>query len=75
MTLVTVNPELCTSNQECLRVAPNAFALNAEGISTPTHASREAPIELLLRAARYCPVQAISVFDDNGEALYVGPET
>ena len=75
MTKVMVDSELCTSNQECVRVAPREFAINEEGISTPTAAALHSPVDLLLRAARDCPVQAISLFGENGLRLYPLPNT
>ena len=60
-----VNPDLCIGCGLCVSTAPEVFRLNAGGISeayaeTPTGA--EARVE---EAMHSCPVDAISLIDEN----------
>jgi len=69
---VAVDPELCTSNQECIPTTPEAFELGDDGLATPSMGAARVPTEGLVLAARWCPVQAISVWADGGTVIYAG---
>lgn len=58
---VAVDKDLCISSAECVRVAPEAFALDDDGLSEPTAVAAAAPLEQLLDAAAQCPVLAVRV--------------
>lgn len=58
---VAVDRDLCISSEECVRAAPTAFALDDEGLSTPTAGAATTPVDQLLDAAHQCPVQAIRI--------------
>jgi ferredoxin len=66
---VSVDRTKCFSQEQCVATAPQVFSLDAEQISTVGDIAL-ADDETLLAAARACPVQAISVFDQEGNQLY-----
>lgn len=66
MTRVTVDPELCVGTAECVRLAPQAFAIDEDrGISVPRSGAATTDLAVLKEAAFNCPTRAISV---DGEA-------
>lgn len=70
MTRVAIDPELCIGSGECVRLVPEAFALDeAAGVSRPLPAAGATPIDALAAAARNCPTNAISVVDDDGNVV------
>lgn len=65
---IVIDRALCVGFGDCVDVAPDAFALDGDGIVvfvTPTRVEREC----LLRACACCPVDALTVFDENGEQV------
>jgi ferredoxin len=65
---VRIDRTLCVGFGECLTAAPEAFALDGEGIVVfvrPEDAGRER----LLQACDACPVDALTVWDDAGRQL------
>jgi ferredoxin len=61
-TSVSIDPELCIGSGECGRLVPAAFKLDEHlGVSVPLEGARDAPLDLLARAARTCPGSAITV--------------
>jgi ferredoxin len=66
---VKIDREKCISAGDCVAEAPTVFELDSFGkaiLLDPKSVSDER----LLAAARSCPVDAISVFDDNGKQLF-----
>jgi ferredoxin len=57
---VSVDRAACRGSRECVRLAPRAFALDAERRATVRDAAAE-PEAALLAAARACPRFAIQV--------------
>lgn len=65
---IRIDPTLCVSFGDCVTAAPEAFALDGEGIVrfvTPESATRER----LLAACDACPVDALTVWDASGRQL------
>jgi ferredoxin len=63
---VSVDPDLCIGSGDCVRTLPTAFVLDdALGVSVPTSNAADADPDLLVRAARSCPTQAIVVARDG----------
>lgn len=82
---LAVDRNLCIGAASCIAVAPGGFELDAENKAvirrripppssemTTREELEDATIddETLLLAARSCPTQAISVFDEDGNQLY-----
>jgi ferredoxin len=64
-----VDRDLCTGIANCVVIAPGVFKLDDKGkavVLDPNAADKET----LLEAATNCPVEAITIEDDNGEQLY-----
>ena len=59
---VVVDPDLCIGSAECVRIAPEAFALDeSRGMSVPLPNSGAAAPEKLTAAVDACPMRAIAV--------------
>ncbi len=66
---VKVDRDLCIGSAMCVATAPDVFELDDEGLSRVV--DQEAGDEESLRqAAEGCPVQAVLLFDDEGNQIY-----
>ena len=80
-----IDRNLCIGAASCIAVAPGAFELDLENKAvlrrkvpppssdmTARHDLEDQAIddETLLLAAKSCPTQAISVFDEDGKQMY-----
>ena len=59
-----IDRDLCVGFGDCIDVAPEAFVLDADGIAVFLHAET-VDRERLLRACDECPVDAITVWDEE----------
>jgi ferredoxin len=66
---ILVNRELCESNAECVSLAPAVFELDDEDICVVLDPEGARSKRILL-AARACPVDAITLIDDDGEQVW-----
>ena len=65
---IVIDRTLCVGFGDCVDVAPDAFALDGDGIAVfvnPAQVERER----LLRACACCPVDALTVYDENDEQV------
>ena len=65
---VRIDRTLCVGFGDCITEAPEAFVLDDEGVAVfvnPEAVERER----LLRACDVCPVDAITVWDENGAQI------
>ena len=65
---VRIDRTLCVGFGDCVTAAPQAFALDADDVAvfvTPDAVTREH----LLRACASCPVDALTVWDENGDQM------
>ncbi len=65
---VQIDRTLCVGFGDCVKASPGAFALDDENIvvfAAPDSVTREE----LLRACASCPVDALTVWSENGEQL------
>ena len=65
---VRIDRTLCVGFGDCVTAAPEAFVLDDAGIAvfvTPESVERDR----LLRACDDCPVDAITVWDENGTQI------
>ena len=65
---VRIDRTLCVGFGDCITAAPDAFVLDEANVAiflAPERVDREQ----LLRACASCPVDALTVFDENGEQL------
>ena len=67
--LIRIDRHLCVGFGDCVEEAPDAFALDAEGIVVLTEDAERAARERILEACRACPVDALSALDEQGVPL------
>ena len=63
-----IDRDLCVGFGDCVEEAPEAFDLDEDGVAvftSPEHASRER----FLEACASCPVDAITVWEDETEIV------
>ena len=63
-----IDRTLCVAFNNCIDEAPEAFTLDEEGVVTFV-APEEVERERLLRACDACPVDALTVWDPDGNQL------
>lgn len=61
--------DVCIGAAPCVTVAPGVFQLDNEGKAAVLDANG-ADADTILLAAQSCPVQAIKLFDENGDRVY-----
>jgi ferredoxin len=66
---VVVDRDMCIGAAPCVTIAPGVFQLDDENRACVVDASA-ADAETILLAAQACPVQAISVYDEDGNQIY-----
>lgn len=64
-----VNKELCTSVASCVAIAANTYELDEEGLAQVKKQNGD-PDEVILEAAKSCPVNAILVYDQEGKKIW-----
>jgi ferredoxin len=68
---VSIDPDYCIGSGDCVRVLPEAFELRDDlGVSVPLPGAATTDLELLVRAARACPTQAIRVVAQDGAVVH-----
>lgn len=65
---ITVDHERCVGNAQCVTLAPAVFRHNA-AVQSEVVDPHGAPLETVLKAARFCPTGAIRVEDADGTVL------
>ncbi len=66
---VVVDRDACIGAAPCVTVAPGVFQLDGDNKAYIVD-QNGADAETILLAAQSCPVQAISVFDEQGHQIY-----
>jgi ferredoxin len=66
---IKINRGLCSGYAECVGIAPEVFKLGDDNISVVMDADG-ADNEMVLDAARACPVDAITVIDQYDDQLW-----
>jgi ferredoxin len=66
---VEVDRDLCIGAAPCVTVAPGVFQLDEENKAYIVN-EKGADDETILLAAQSCPVQAILVYDEEGNQIY-----
>ncbi|MDF1496447.1 MAG: ferredoxin [Patescibacteria group bacterium] len=66
---IVVDRDLCIGAAPCVTVAPGVFQLDEENKAIIVDA-KGADDDTILLAAESCPVQAILLYDEDGEQIY-----
>ena len=66
---IVVDREKCQGIGACVGAAPDVFEIDKEGKAIVINAEGTDD-ETILLAAEACPVEAITVFDEEGEQVY-----
>jgi len=66
---VTIDEALCIGSGNCVKMAPDTFRMNEEGIVEFVDEPTAADDEEIIEACALCPVDALGVKDDSGEQL------
>ncbi len=67
---VVVDKDICIGAASCVAIAPEVFDLDEDGKAYVKAGASLSDVEMVLDAARSCPVSAITVFDEDGTQLY-----
>jgi len=66
---IEIDRDACIGAAPCVTVAPGVFQLDDENKAYVVDAKAESDDTILL-AAQACPVQAIKLFDEDGNQIY-----
>jgi ferredoxin len=66
---IRIDRETCIATGNCIKVAPEVFEFDDEKITSFKLHLEEIDNERLIEACSVCPVDALSVFKDNGEQI------
>lgn len=66
---IRIKPEGCISTGNCMKLAPEVFAFDAETICTFTDSPGDIEPDRLIEACHVCPVDALIVLDAAGNQL------
>jgi ferredoxin len=66
--LIRIDRGLCVGFGDCIEGAPEGFELDGDGLAVFT-APEKVERSRLLKACDACPVDAITVWDENGQQL------
>ena len=64
---IEVDRSLCSGMASCVKIAPDTFDLDAEGLAVLSGIADDRAVE----AAECCPLSAIAVFDEAGGSRLV----
>ncbi len=66
---VQIDRDTCIASANCMKVAPEIFELDEEGICRFKAGAPEIERERLLEACEVCPVDALIVLDAAGQQI------
>lgn len=67
---VWVDRSLCIGAATCVAISPKTFQLDEEGKAIILETSEEEQIEMIIEAAKACPVSAIIIEDEKGKRIF-----
>lgn len=66
---ITIDHSRCVGNAQCVTLAPRVFRHN-DAVQSEVVDPGAASLDLILKAARYCPTSAIKVESSSGDPLF-----
>ncbi|MBI4009427.1 ferredoxin [Candidatus Roizmanbacteria bacterium] len=67
---VHVDRDLCIGAATCVAIAPKTFILDSEAKAVILNTIEQDPDNVIIDAARGCPVAAIIIEDDKGNKVF-----
>lgn len=67
---MSIDRNLCIGAATCVALAPRAWTLDDEAKAIILDTAAEETDEILLEAAKGCPVMAIIITDENGKQVF-----
>lgn len=67
---IVVDRDMCIGAAPCIAVAPEAFDLDSEAKAVVKKTWKKVSDDELIIAAQSCPVQAILLFDKDGNQIF-----
>jgi ferredoxin len=67
---VVVDKDLCIGSASCVAIAPDLFELDADGKAIVKEGASYEDVVQVLDSAQSCPVDAIIVYDTEGNKLW-----
>ncbi len=65
-----IDQDLCIGAATCVALAPKAWALDDQAKAIILDTAEEETDEVLIEAAKGCPVMAIIITDENGKQIF-----
>ena len=65
-----IDQNLCIGAATCVALAPKAWALDDQAKAIILDTAEEETDEVLIEAAKSCPVMAIIITDENGKQIF-----
>lgn len=65
-----IDQDLCIGAATCVALAPKAWALDDQAKAIILDTAVEETDEILIEAAKGCPVMAIFITDENGKQIF-----
>ncbi|MEY2775546.1 MAG: hypothetical protein RL218_771 [Actinomycetota bacterium] len=66
---IVVDKDLCISSGKCVGDGPRVFRFDSQELAEPIADVVDYDREALLKLARNCPGEAITIFDESGEPI------
>lgn len=66
---VEVQKDLCISSGKCVSDGPKVFRFDSQELAEPISETTDYELQSLLKLARNCPGEAITIFAENGESI------
>jgi ferredoxin len=67
--IVRIDRNACIATGNCMKVAKNIFEFDSEQICSFRSHERTVDRERLIEACRVCPVDALTVIDEDGDQI------
>ena len=66
---VEAKKDLCISSAKCVSDAPKIFKFDQDELAEPVSETTQEQLAVLIRLARNCPGEAISIYDESGAVV------
>ncbi|MEK7611355.1 MAG: ferredoxin [Patescibacteria group bacterium] len=70
---IVIDRSICIGAATCYAIAPKAFSIDAENKAVLLGTWSEHDFKTIMEAAQSCPVNAILLFNENGNQVWPQP--